>query len=303
MAHPVYTLDLNFMNVPGTIASYLIPHRHGGVLVECGPGSTVEGLKAALADHGLTVGDISDVLVTHIHLDHAGAAGYLARQGATVHVHPVGAPHMIDPTKLLKSAGRIYGDMMDTLWGEFLPVPEDRLHVVQDGEELVIEGLRFLAVDTPGHAYHHHAYLFEDICFSGDIGGVRVAGYPAVRLPMPPPEFHLETWRASVQRLRELDFARIAPTHFGIYNDSQAHLDRVDAALDAVEAWMEAVMPTATDVVTLRDQFAAWAREQMLQGGLPEEVVDTHETANPSWMSADGLWRYWRKYRAKGTPA
>ncbi|RME07290.1 MAG: MBL fold metallo-hydrolase, partial [Anaerolineae bacterium] len=200
----IHTLDLNFQGAARAIAAYLIPHRHGGVLVECGPGSTTEALTAALAAHGLTPADISDVLVTHIHLDHAGAAGWMARQGARIHVHHVGAPHLVNPEKLLRSAGRIYGEMMGPLWGEFLPVPEENLNILHDNDEIEIEGLVFRALDTPGHAYHHMAYLFEDTCFSGDIGGVRITGSSArhIRLPTPPPEFHLELWRESVERLR-----------------------------------------------------------------------------------------------------
>ena len=122
------TLDLNFCGFAGAIAAYLISHAHGAVLVECGPGSTVAALwKRRCSGMGLKTGDITDVLLTHIHLDHAGAAGWLARQGARIHVHPVGAPHLINPEKLLASASRIYGDSMQTLWGDFLPVPEDHL--------------------------------------------------------------------------------------------------------------------------------------------------------------------------------
>src|SRR5512143_2025441 len=169
----VQTLDLNFLELAGTIAVYLIPHPHGAVLVESGPGSTLHNLKAGLESHGLKPSDISDVLLTHIHLDHAGSAGWWARQGARIHVHPVGAPHLLDPEKLLASAQRIYGDQMDRLWGEFLPVPDDRLVIIQDGDEVEIDGLCFKALDTPGHANHHYAYLFGDVCFTGDIGGIR----------------------------------------------------------------------------------------------------------------------------------
>src|SRR5688500_5608127 len=174
----VVTLDLNFQGRPHAIASYLIRHPKGDgvVLIESGPGSTRAGLEAGLAKEGLSPHDVTHLLLTHIHLDHAGAAGWLARQGADVYVHPVGAPHMLDPEKLLASATRIYGDRMDLLWGEFLPVPEDKLHVVRERQERVIGNLGFLPINTPGHAEHHYAYIFEDICFSGDVGGVRIPG-------------------------------------------------------------------------------------------------------------------------------
>lgn len=293
----LYTLDLNFMGMPGTIAAYLIPHRNGAVLVECGPGSTVEGLQAALAVHRLTVKDITDVFLTHIHLDHAGAAGWLARQGATIHVHPNGAPHLLDPEKLLSSAARIYGDAMQTLWGEFLPVPQERLSVMSDGEIVTVDGISLRAIDTPGHADHHYVYLFDDVCLSGDIGGVRVGGLRYLRLPMPPPELNLEKWRSSLARLEELDFQRIAPTHFGVYADRDWHLAAIRSELEQVEAWIEATMPASPSIEELTARFAEWTGRRVEQAGLDTQNIQTFELANPSWMTPQGIQRYWRKYR------
>lgn len=162
----IITIDLNFQDKTQAIASYLIRHNDGAVLIETGPGSTLPALEAALSAEGLSPRDITHVLVTHIHLDHAGAAGWLAKQGAQIYVHPNGAPHLINPEKLIASATRIYGEKMDQLWGEILPVAEDQLTVPQDAEEIVIGNLRFLPVNTPGHAEHHYSYVFEDICFA-----------------------------------------------------------------------------------------------------------------------------------------
>lgn len=294
---PVVTLDLNFLGRKQAIAAYLIPHSSGVVLVECGPGSTLSALQAALAKEGYTVADVTHVLLSHIHLDHAGAAGWLARQGAEVFVHPVGAPHMLNPEKLLASATRIYGDKMDTLWGEFLSVPEDRLTVVEDAKEIVIGNLNFLPIDTPGHAYHHYSYLFEDICFTGDVGGVRISSHPYLRLPMPPPELHLEKWRASVNRLQQEKINRIAPTHFGIFDDPEWQLNELEKELDAVSRWLDTVMPADPPIVELRQSFSDWMDEQALASELSETVTNVYEVANPVGMSADGLQRYWRKYR------
>src|SRR6185503_16739075 len=170
----VITLDLNFQGRPHAIASYLIrpPKGDAAVLIESGPGSTLASLEAGLAREGLSPRDVTHVLLTHIHLDHAGAAGWLARQGAQIYVHPVGAPHMLNPQKLLASAARIYGDRMESLWGEFLPVPENRLKVPKDGETIVVGNLEFVPLHSPGHAEHHYAYMFEDMIFCGDVGGV-----------------------------------------------------------------------------------------------------------------------------------
>jgi glyoxylase-like metal-dependent hydrolase (beta-lactamase superfamily II) len=294
---PVITLDLNFRGREQAIAAYLIPHSTGLVLVECGPGSTLSTLEAALAEGGYSPRDVTHVLLTHIHLDHAGAAGWLARQGAEVYVHPVGAPHMLNPEKLLASAARIYGDMMGALWGEFLSVPEDRLKVPEDAQEIIIGNLCFLPVNTPGHAEHHYAYLFEDICFSGDIGGVRIPGFPYLRLPMPPPELHLERWRESLKRLRTFTFSRFALTHFGIFDDPDWQMNKLEKSLENASRWLEEVMPANPPVEELREKFTTWMEEQTLASGLSEKVVKAYDVANPVGMSADGLLRYWKKYR------
>ena len=293
----VITLDLNFQGRKQAIASYLLPHSTGVVLVECGPGSTLPALQAALAERGYTPRNVTHVLLTHIHLDHAGAAGWLACQGAEVYVHPVGAPHLLNPERLLTSAARIYGDKMDALWGEFLSVPKDRLRVAKDAQEIVIGNLRFLPVNTPGHAEHHYAYIFEDICFSGDIGGVRIPGFPYMRLPMPPPELNLERWQSSVKRLKREKFNRIAPTHFGIYDDPDWQLNELEKNLDAVSRWVDEVMPDDPSIEELREKFSTWMDEQALKSGLNTEVTRVYELANPVGMSADGLQRYWRKFR------
>ncbi len=294
----IITLDLNFQGKTQTIASYLIRHSTGAVLIESGPSSSLQGLQAGLAANGLSVRDVTHVLLTHIHLDHAGASGWLARQGAQIYVHPVGAPHMVNPDKLLASAARIYGDQMERLWGEFLPVPDDQLKIPQNGEEIVVGNLRFIPIDTPGHANHHYAYLFEDICFSGDVGGVRIPGYQYLRLPMPPPELHFGKWRESIARLKKEKFKRIAPTHFGIFDDPMWQLNSVEQGLDLAERWLERVMTSQPGIEVLRDQFTEWMNDQGREQGLNAEAVRAYELANPPGMSADGLQRYWNKYRA-----
>jgi glyoxylase-like metal-dependent hydrolase (beta-lactamase superfamily II) len=297
----VYTLDLNFRGLPNTIAAYLLPYSRGAALIECGPGSTIASLVSALKEHDFNVTDITDIFVTHIHLDHAGSAGWWAQQGARIHVHPAGASHLIDPEKLLSSAKRIYGDMMEELWGEFLPVPPERLNILQDGEVVDLAGLQVRALDTPGHANHHFVYISRAICFSGDVGGVRLAGTQYVRLPMPPPDFHLETWRESLKKIQTEykigAFARIAPTHFSVFEDARWHLAAVQEELDAVQAWIEAVMPGDPPIEQLNEKFLSWTKERAVQRGVAREQIEAYETANPSWMSPYGILRYWRKYR------
>jgi glyoxylase-like metal-dependent hydrolase (beta-lactamase superfamily II) len=243
---------------------------------------------------------VTHVLVTHIHLDHAGAAGWLSRLGAQVIVHPNGAPHMLKPEKLIASATRIYGDRMQNLWGEFLPVAEGQLRVPKDAEEIVIGDLRFVAIDTPGHAEHHYCYLFEDVCFTGDVGGVRIPGYQYLRLPMPPPELHFGKWHEALARLRKEKIVRIAPTHFGIFDDPEWQLREVEKDLDAAEKWLETVMPFNPSVDELRVQFLDWMGEQGRALGLDGGVVKAYDLANPLGISAEGLLRYWKKVRMAG---
>ena len=294
----IHTLDLNFQGIPETIAAYLIPHTQGVILVESGPGSTLPGLESGLAKLGFSLADVTDVLLTHIHLDHAGAAGSLAQQGAQVYVHAVGAPHMLAPERLIISATRIYGEMMDTLWGEFLPVPADKLTILSGDGEIEIQGLPFRYLDTPGHASHHLAYIFEDTCFSGDVGGVRLPGPPYLRLPTPPPEFHIEHWRESIAKLKAANFARIAPTHFGIFDDANWHLDALEKTLHDVEQWMEATLPHITEKEALREPFAEWEHARCAAANLHADDLHAYSLAMPIGMGADGIWRYWHKFRA-----
>lgn len=300
---PIHTIDLNFLGVPGAIASYLIPHAHGALLIESGPGSTVPALQAGLRQYGYTETDITAVLLTHIHLDHAGAAGWLASHGAQVYVHPVGAPHMQNPEKLLASARRVYGDQLERLWGDFWPVPAERLTVVEDNDVIEIDGLRLRALETPGHANHHHVYIYAGVCFLGDVGGVRMAQTNMIGVPMVPPEFILEKWRESLLRLQnefeQGSFTRLAPTHFGEFQDTTWHLAHLQNALDEIEAWMQQHMPAKPDEAQVRSEFISWTDQHLHQAGLNPLQAQAYGLANPSVLSVPGIIRYWNKYRSE----
>ena len=294
----VHTLDLNFQSHPGTIAAYLVPCGNKAILFETGPASTIPALLDGLRQHNFTAADITDVFLTHIHLDHAGASGWLARQGARIHVHPNGAPHMLNPEKLIASATRIYGERMGPLWGEFSPVPAERLSILEDGQVVQINELGVRAIETPGHASHHYAYLVGDLCFSGDIGGVRLYGQRYIGLPIPPPELHLEKWRASIQRLQAEKPARIAPTHFGVYTDAEWHLAALAQALEELTAWAEQVMPANPPIEELRHLYIEYERQRLIKSGLGAEAAEAQQVAFPPFMAADGIQRYWMRFRA-----
>lgn len=312
----LHILDTRFQGMTQVTAVYLLIGPDGPALIESGPGSTLPAVLDALAGHGLRPADIGHVLLTHIHLDHAGAAGWWAQQGAQIHVHHVGAPHLIDPSKLLASATRIYGDRMDTLWGEILPAPAERVHLVYDGDVIEAGGLRFTALDTPGHAWHHHTWLLDGpdgrIAFTGDAAGVRLPHVDVVDLPAPPPEFHLETWLATLDKLEAAGASALYPTHFGPVGDIAGHLGELRALMiDAVAFVAQRVndltegtggppaekgAPLPPDVrARLLDDYIGWNRERAAALQLSPTVIESYELANPLFMSVDGIVRYLRK--------
>jgi glyoxylase-like metal-dependent hydrolase (beta-lactamase superfamily II) len=293
----IHTIDLLFQGKAGLIAAYLLPHSDGAVLIESGPGSTTAALETGLAAHGFSPADVTDLFLTHIHLDHAGAAGWLAGYGARVHVHPRGLPHLANPSRLLASAGQIYGDEMDTLWGTMIPVPSEQLISTNDGDRSSFDDWELLALDTPGHASHHLAYVSGDLCFSGDVGGIRLDGPLHILPPMPPPDFHLETWLASCRRLQSVGLQRIAPTHFGIFPDAQAHLAMLEETLVDFGDWLTGIMPDGDE--NLEGLVTDWMAQRAESHGLSAVRNAQYEIANPSHTSAWGVRRYWKKYRSE----
>lgn len=293
----IHTIDLKFLGRVGTIGTYLVPHSTGAILVETGPRSTVQNLLAGIKNFGFQVEAISDVFLTHIHLDHAGAAGWLAQHGCQIHVHENGAAHLINPERLLASAGRLYGDKMDALWGDFIPVKEDKLTVMHDNEVDRVSDLSIRALDVPGHANHHLAYLIGDACFSGDIGGIRLTPRHYLSLPMPPPDLNIEQWRQSIKHIQEYKPARIIPTHFGIYSDAAWHLQAVLDGLDEVEAWIEEKLPLNPTLEELRQEFDGFEQARAEKYHVEKTFIETQQIANSSSMSANGILRYWNKFR------
>lgn len=291
----IHTLDLNFQGLPNTIASYLVEGPDGPVLIETGPGSTLPNLLANLTRHGYTPADVGHVLVTHIHLDHAGAAGWLATQGATIYVHHFGARHLVDPGKLLASASRIYGDKMDSLWGEMVPAPAEQVVALYDGDQFEAGGLTFTALETPGHARHHHVFQVGSVGFAGDTAGIRLPESPFIDIPAPPPEFDREAWLVSLKRLRQIDFERIYPTHFGPVDDVADHLDRMALLVNEATEWIRAQLEAGLSRDQLVTAYENWTRERGSAAGVAAKTMKRYEMANPIYMSVDGIMRYWQK--------
>ena len=296
MTEPViHTLDLQFQGAREAIAAFLVLGPAGPVLVESGPGSCLGVLQAELARFGLKPADISDVLLTHIHLDHGGAAGWWAQQGARIHVHPLGAPHLVDPSKLLASAQRIYGDRMQSLWGEYLPSPAEKVHSLTAGEVVAAGGLEFQVHDTPGHARHHVVYQLGDLAFVGDLAGIRLSARPHTRLPTPPPEFEREAWHASVARMRALGLRRLYLTHFGPVETAAAQWDTIDRLIDLYADSVGADLAAGLDREAVVARFTEREQQRLAADQLSAADQAAYASVGPMGMSVDGLIRYWTK--------
>ena len=291
---PVSLLDLKF-KVEGTVGAFLVRTSAGPALVETGPESLYGNLEAAVQAQGFALEDIRHVFVTHIHLDHAGAAWRLARHGAQIYVHPAGAAHMVDPGKLLGSARRIYGESMEPLWGRLEPIPAEHITTLEDGATVRVGDAAIQALHTPGHAIHHITYRLEDGLFTGDVGGIRIGDGPVIP-PFPPPDIDLEAWTASIARMRSVRPACLYPTHFGIKRDASTHFDSLEDNLHRIADWVKLqMMVEGASEASLIPPFQAFVNGLLAEHGLPEDAIQDYEIADPAFMSVQGLMRYWRK--------
>ncbi|MFK5921817.1 MAG: MBL fold metallo-hydrolase [Verrucomicrobiota bacterium] len=288
----VHTIDLKFQNVEGVIAAFLIESGGELALVETGPGSTLPVLREGIEALGFCVADVKKVLVTHIHLDHAGAAGWWAGQGATVYVHNKGARHLIDPTRLMESARMVYGDRMDELWGEMLPAAAERVVIVKDGDEVPVGDSLLVALDTPGHARHHHVFASDDVVFSGDVAGVRLAGQSYISVASAPPQFDAAAYLQSLDLLLRGGYSKMYLTHFGQVDDVEDHLQRYKVAVKAADEFVAARFKEGVDESSLQILYEAFQMEQAFKAGVPAEVWTDYQVANPTSMCADGLRLY-----------
>ena len=295
----VFLLDHHFRGSPGVIGSYLVSDGDALTLIETGPASTMETLLAGIRQAGFDPDQIGDIVVTHIHLDHAGGAGALLRRlpRAQLHVHPVGAPHLIDPTKLMSSATRIYGDLMGPLWGEMLPVPKERLHVLGDRDTLATGARTLHAYDTPGHANHHLALHERETgaVFTGDVAGVRLDGIRHVRPPTPPPEFSPEKWQASIAILRSLAPRKLYLTHFGGYDDVTWHLDELLARTWFWAGWVGGRLATGEEPLSVANALRDMEDVVLSSAAGEDSLLVRYEEAGNYRMSVDGIARWWRK--------
>jgi glyoxylase-like metal-dependent hydrolase (beta-lactamase superfamily II) len=294
----VHSIDLHFQGSAQLISAYALEAEGEWALVEPGPGSTLPALLAGLERLGVAAEAVKQVFVTHIHLDHAGAAGWWAQQGATVYVHPRGAPHLVDPEKLISSARRIYGDRMDSLWGEMLPAPADRVVALQDGDRVALgREDEILALDTPGHARHHLAFILGNSCFTGDVAGMKLPGCDYLSVTAAPPQFDPVAYEASLERLQSLDFSRLYLTHFGEVVGVAEHLARYRQRVRQVHDTVSQFLAQGGEGEALQRAFTAAEHEVAQAAGASAEEWALYESANSTSMCAEGIALYCTKQR------
>jgi glyoxylase-like metal-dependent hydrolase (beta-lactamase superfamily II) len=276
-------MDLHHQGDERVIGVYLLETSGGPALFDCGPSTCIPELKARLAERGLALTDVRHLLLSHIHLDHAGAAGVLVREhpGLQVHVSEIGAPHLVDPSRLERSARRLYGDEFDTLWGELAPIPEQNVHPV-GGDVLGLESF-----PSPGHAAHHVSYVDTGgTIYAGDAAGVRILPGRHILPVAPPPEIDLDAWERTIDELESRAPRRLALIHFGVVEQPRDHLRRLRREL---RIWAQRVRQGMDE-----DEFVAAARDD-LERAEGEAEAPYYERAAPFWQSYLGLKRYWDK--------
>ena len=289
----IHTIDLNFQNGNESIATYLIETEQGPVLVDPGPYSTFENLKKGIENLGFNLIDVENILITHIHFDHAGAAWKFTEHGATIFVHPVGLPHLKNPEKLWESAKMIYGDSMDSLWGKMKPIDEEYLVPLGDGQSVEFGDTVFQTIYTPGHAVHHNAYVLDDVIFTGDVAGVKINNGP-VAPPCPPPDINIELWKQSINKLRKVNAKGIYPTHYGLHENVEEHFTQLENELDDWANYMKPMYDDKLSPEEITPIFVDYIIKKYKDQGLSADEIQVYEYANPTWMSVNGLLRYWK---------
>jgi glyoxylase-like metal-dependent hydrolase (beta-lactamase superfamily II) len=298
LASGIRYIDLHFRGAPHVIATAVLEGRGRVALVDPGPTSALPALRAGLERGGLTLADVDALLLTHIHLDHAGAAGTIVAEHPhiRVYVHERGAPHLVDPTKLLNSATRLYGDQMDALWGQFLAVPASQVTALAGGETVEAGGRTLAVAYTPGHASHHLAWFDRDsgIAFVGDVAGMRVPENDFVLPPTPPPDIDPDAWAGSVDRILAWHPDGLFLTHFGLVSTPAPHLQELLSRLRRYAEIARVSLASSDDADAQRDRFVAEVLHE-LRRAVGDTLASRYALAAPLDQCWQGLARYWNK--------
>jgi glyoxylase-like metal-dependent hydrolase (beta-lactamase superfamily II) len=301
----VHLIDALHLGAPDVICIALVECGPNELLlVDSGPESVFDAVVEGVRKLGFQPADVRHLLASHIHLDHTGGAWRWAKEyGTKIYVNPRGAPHLIDPAKLVRSAARIYGDKMNSLWGAAGTIPEDQVIPLEDRAELRFGPQRFRVLYTPGHAQHHNAYWLESerTVFAGDVAGVLIRGGPPIP-PFPPPDIHLESWKDSLDKIRALEPSSLHITHYGKVADPRRTLDALEKRLFGWADWMRERLREGKSEIEIIPEFERFTVQQLLADGTPKGDLPTYEKADPASMSVAGLARYWRKYHPEEVP-
>jgi glyoxylase-like metal-dependent hydrolase (beta-lactamase superfamily II) len=298
LAGGVSYIDLEFSGSPRIIATAVLSGAGGVALLDPGPSTTLPTLRGALERAGIGLTDVNAIVLSHIHLDHAGATGTLVRENPAirVYVHERGAAHMVDPTKLVASAARLYGDAMERLWGEIRAVPAANIVVLREGDRVVAGGRDLQVAHTPGHAVHHVSCFdaASGIAFVGDTAGIRLHQNDPVVPPTPPPDIDLEAWHASLARIGAWHPDTLFLTHFGPSSSPSAHLAEMAERLE----WMASIARTSLEREGSDEDRERWFSEQVriaLQQTMNLSGLTAIEIAGRLDLNWKGLARYWRR--------
>ncbi len=293
----VHPIDLQFHGGVFEIFSFLVETAMGPIIIETGPHSSFDNLVKGIEKCGYKKEDIKHVFLTHVHLDHAGGAWCWAELGAKIYVHPEGFRHINDPAKLLASAKRIYGDMMDWLWGTLKPIPAEQLQIVGDNEVVTVGDCDFKSIHSPGHAKHHTAWQLGNVLFTGDVAGVRMQQGP-VMAPCPPPDINIEEWVDSIDKCLAIDgIDTYYLTHGAGVTDIDFHMNKLKELLWSQSKFIKPYFDAGTPIVEISKPFEEFVKQDLIAQGVPDDKLKRFESANPSSSNIYGLMRYWKKKR------
>jgi len=295
----VWQISLPFQGEPEIVGSYMLAGGNELAIIDPGPGSTVEALLATIHEAGFEPHEVTHIIATHIHLDHAGATGTLLRHmpEAKVYAHSKGAPHLIDPSKVVASASRIYGDRMQQLWGDIEPVPQERLHALEGGDILNVAGRRLEVHYTPGHAVHHVIYfdVHSGELFAGDAAGVRLQGIDYVRPPTPPPDLDLEAWSETMHKLWQLRPDVLYIAHFGPTRNPAQHLERLREKLFTWGEFVLSAMRDGKNAQEITQMLIAQTEPELQRVARDPHDLKRYDIATNYEMTVQGYMRYWTK--------
>lgn len=284
----IKTIDLNFQGIKSTVACFLLKINKELALIECGPESCLKHLKNEIKKNGEDVRNIKHVFLTHIHLDHAGAAWWFAKNGANIYVHPFGERHLVNPEKLISSAEIIYGNNMKRLWGDIKAINENKVIPVKDKERIKINDMEIKALHTPGHAKHHISWVIGDSIFTGDVVGAKINNGPLVPA-CPPPDINIKEWRKSLEIIKKENPKYLYFTHFGKFSYNEREVVDLQNTLKEWLIWVKKNEDIGEPI--LIEKFESYINKSLKNKLIDDETIEQYYIANPPYMSILGLKR------------